>query len=247
MTKKYLKEKANELLNIDKIEKVIKENAEGEKTVMTHKYEQFEIALNNEVKIPAILIKRDNKKRRGLIVVDENGMWNELKRNGLIAKKVRSTNRVDDIDEPCILSVDISTCGENKLNYTCTDVLEWSNNETTLAYYSFALNKPTLGLMARDILASIEYMRSLENVDENNMSLVGMGKCAIAALHVALIDGNIKNLELINMIDGYYQFFEEYPYKMKLEHIIPGVLEYYDLQDIINALKSTTNITKSTI
>lgn len=242
LTYKYLKEKASEILNIDKIEKVIKTNSEGEKTVITHIYERFDMLLNDKIKIPSILIKRDNKIRRGLIVVDEFGMWNKIKKNGLTAKIVGSMVRVNDINEPCILSVDISTCGENKLNYSCTDVLAWSNNETALAYYSFALNKPTLGLMTRDILASIKYIRSLENIDENNISLIGIGKGAIATLHATLIDGNIKNLELIDMIDGYYQFFEQYPYKLKLEYMIPDILKYYDLPDIIKILKNTTNI-----
>ncbi len=247
LTKEYIKEKAIEILNIDEIEKVTKENAEGEKFVITHIYEQFDMMLNDKIKIPSILIKRDNKKRRGLIVVDENGMWNEIKQNGLTAKRVRSLNRTEDINEPCVLSVDISTCGENKLKCSCTDAIEWSDNETTLAYYSFALNKPTFGLMTRDILASIKYMRSLENVDEDNISLIGIGKGAIAALHAALIDGNIKNLELINILDGYYRFFEEYPYKSKLEYIIPDILKHYDLQDVIDALGDTTHIVKSNL
>jgi len=237
LSKEELRTTAMRLLNIDKIESVIKKNSEGEKTVLTHIYEQFNMLLNNEITIPSILMKRDNKKRRGIIVVDENGMWHNLKHNGLIAKKIRSTNRVDDINEPCILSIDVSTCGENKVKYSCTDVLEWSNNETTLAYYSFALNKPTLGLMTRDVLAAIKYMRSLDNIDENNIALVGIGKGAIAALHAALIDENIAFVEVIDMIKGYYQFFEQYPYKLKLEYMIPDILKYYDLPDIINVLK----------
>ena len=242
LTKEYLREKAIEILNVDKIKDVVKENSEGEKKVITHIYEQFNLKINNKIEIPSILIKRDNKKRRGLIVVDENGMWNEIEHNKLTAKKVRSLNRVDDLNEPCVLSIDVSTCGENKIKTTCTDVLEWASKERTVAYYSFALNKPLMGIMVRDILAAIKYMRTLDNIDENNISLIGIGKCAIATLHATLIDGNIKNLELINMINGYYEFFEKYPYELKLENMIPDILKYYDLKDIINVLKNDSSV-----
>ncbi|MBN2851437.1 MAG: prolyl oligopeptidase family serine peptidase [Clostridia bacterium] len=242
LSEKQLRETALELLNLDEINGVSKKLVDRPKKLWVHTMEKFQLILNDKTVIPAIMIKRDEKKRRGLIVVDEKGMWNEIYQNGLTAKRIRFLNREDDENEPCAMTIDVAACGENAIQYSYNDIVEWADNERTLAYLSYGINKPLMGLMVRDIIASITFMRKQKNIDENDISIIGIGKCAIAALHATLIDGNIKQLELISMIDGYEQYFESYPTPLKQEIMIPDILKHYDLKDIIEAIKGKTEV-----
>jgi cephalosporin-C deacetylase-like acetyl esterase len=200
-----------------------------------HKIEKVAIHTTEDTFIPGLLYRRvDAQKRRpGLLFIDEAGKWSGFKNGGFLSVAGRFTLREDESYEPVILSIDVSGLGELAPQPTSYDMASWNDIERILTYLSVAASCPVMGLRIRDAMYAVNYLRSLEGVDADNIIVAGRGIGAITALHAAFLSGHTCRLVLWDMLSNYRAMTERFPFTWPQSVIIPGILRVYDLPELL--------------
>jgi hypothetical protein len=98
------------------------------------------------------------------------------------------------------------------------------------------LGKTLVGLRARDIRCGVDLLNARTDVDPNRIRAVGKGQGAIVLVHAAVGDDRIKGLVLQNMLISYQSVVTHRVHRRLCESVVPDVLEYYDLPDLVGAL-----------
>ena len=244
--RKYLIQKAKEILGLEN-QKGLYLKVEEEKNPPTrwaHQLQKVDIEIEDGVHVPGLLYKRAvstidkglKRKRPALLFVDEAGKWKGFHQGAYLSRAGRFLEMEDDPNEPMILSIDVSGLGELSPQPTSYDMASWNDIERILTYLSVACGMPVMGLRIRDALAALEYLRNRNDVDHDQIMIAGRGMGAIVALHTALFAGEVKKLILWEMLINYQSMTERFPFHWPQSIIIPGILKYYDLEDIMGAV-----------
>ncbi|NMB95863.1 MAG: hypothetical protein GYA02_04515 [Clostridiaceae bacterium] len=248
----YLIQKSMDILGLEKAEGFLYEVMEEENPPIrwAHQLQKVDIKIRDTrdtVHVPGLLYKRvkssfgkiGDKKRAAMLFIDEEGKWKGFQHGGYLAKLGRFLEREDADCEPLIFSIDVSGLGELKPQPAAYDMAPWNDIERILTYLSISGGKPIMGLRVRDALCTLEYLRNRQDVDENRIIIAGRGVGAIVALHAALLyTGEIQKLILWDMLVNYQSMTEHFPFYWPQSIIIPDVLKYYDLEEVITSVRS---------
>lgn len=244
----YLKQNTKEVLGLEKEQEFSLNVSEEENPPIrwAHQLQKIDIEVKDGVHIPGLLYKRvissfdrsDNKKRPAMLFIDEAGKWKGFHHGGYLARVGRFLEREDMKSEPLIFSIDVSGLGELEPQPTAYDMAPWNDIERILTYLSIAGGKPIMGLRVRDALCALEYLKNRQDIDRDRIIIAGKGIGAIVALHTALFAGKIQKLVLWEMLLSYQSMTQLFPFHWRESIIIPGILKYYDLQDIVAAVQS---------
>lgn len=251
-TKKYLEKTAIALLglediNLNPIEIIEEENAPIRWAHMLQKVD-LKVASNSHV--PGLLYKRaksamkdiNREKRPAMLFIDENGKWNGFKQQGFLAQAGRFLDRVDEELEPLIFSIDVSGFGELEAEATAFDLASWNGIERILTYLSISSGRSIMGLRVRDGINALNYLLNRDDVDNDKITIAGKGIGAIVALHVALLTNKFNKLILWDMLINYSSMTELFPFTWPQSVVIPNILKYYDLEDILMAIDCNEKI-----
>lgn len=232
----YIRSKAIQILGIENEYNGVLANAKTEngKVNWQHRMQKLELFVNQDIRVPALLLKRENHQGRvpALLFADEKGKWEGFRQDGFLTRSARFPEREHADREPLVLSIDVSGTGELTPEPSYYDLTFWNDIERVLTYLSISAAKPIMGRRVRDIIAAIEYLQKRDDVDENRIMLGGRGIGAIAAMHAALIWGKAYRLICLNMLSHYGSMAEKFPFACRQSIIIPEILKYYDLPDI---------------
>jgi len=106
--------------------------------------------------------------------------------------------------------------------------------ETDLAYTSFMLGKPLVGLRARDVVRAGDYARS--RGDAGDVSVLGVGMGALIALHAALLDEQFVSVTVRDLLVSYKSVVLNELYTHHPNRFIPSVIGRYDVGDVVAAI-----------
>jgi len=137
-----------------------------------------------------------------------------------------------------VLSIDVRGTGETQATPnpdTASDFYRYFG-EYESAMTSLLLGKTLVGLRAQDIRSGLDLLSTRSDVDPAQIAGFGKGHGAIALLHVAVVDDRIKKLALQDMLVSYQAVVTEKIHQRIFESVIPGVLQSYDLPDLVTAL-----------
>jgi cephalosporin-C deacetylase-like acetyl esterase len=102
--------------------------------------------------------------------------------------------------------------------------------DTKEAFLGQHLGRPLLGQRVADLLAVID---ALAAEYRDGITLVGVGTAAPIALHAAFLDRRISGLVLENMTTSWDDVARTPVSRDQLASVVPGVLAYYDLPDLL--------------
>lgn len=198
-------------------------------------FERLVIKSSEDVYLPALMLThvKDKSPNPGLLWLDENGRWSSLLHGGFLCQALRMFEPNCLPNQPRILSIDVSGFGLLSPEPTAYDLASWNNIEHILTYLSIANAKPIMGLRVRDGLCGLDYLLSRSEVDEDRIIVGGRGIGAIVALHIALLNPKVKRVICLDMLSHYGALTEKFPFKLRQSVIIPNILKYYDLPDMI--------------
>ncbi|MDQ1316802.1 MAG: Alpha/beta hydrolase [Candidatus Poribacteria bacterium] len=201
--------------------------------------EKIDIQSAVDVHLPGIMLTHveDKSPRPGLLWIDENGKWSGLLHGGFLCGSLRMFEPEPLPDQPCILSIDVSGFGLLSPEPTAYDLAGWNDIERILTYLSIANSKPIMGLRVRDALCGLNYLISRSEVDISRIMVGGRGIGAIVALHIALLNPIVHRVICVDMLSHYGALTEKFPFSWRQSIIIPDILKYYDLPEIIAKLK----------
>jgi len=202
--------------------------------------EKLDIQPDENVHLPGLMLTHaeDKSPRPCLLWIDENGKWSGLWHGGFLCEPLRMFEPKPLPDQPCILSLDVSGFGLLSPEPTAYDLAGWNDIERILTYLSIANSKPIMGLRIRDALCGLDYLISRAEVDSSRIIVGGRGIGAIVAMHVALLNSNVKRVICMDMLSHYCALTEKFPFSWRQSIIIPNILKYYDLPEIITKLKN---------
>lgn len=137
-----------------------------------------------------------------------------------------------------VLAIDVRGTGETQVTQnpdTASDFYRYFG-EFESAMTAMLLGKTLVALRAQDIRSGLDLLRARADVDLNQISGFGKGHGAIALLHAAVLDDRINKVVLQNMLASYQSVVTHKVHQRIFESVIPGVLQFYDLPDLVAAL-----------
>ncbi len=136
-----------------------------------------------------------------------------------------------------VLSIDMRGTGETRVD---TDV-----NSREFDHYfgdfndlmtALLVGRTMAGMRALDISRGVDVLTSRKEVDPNQVYGYGKDEGALPLLYAAVLDGKIRRIMLDGMLVSYESVVNSRVSRGILEGVAPGMLKYYDLQDLAAAM-----------
>ena len=136
-----------------------------------------------------------------------------------------------------VLSIDMRGTGETRVD---TDV-----NSREFDHYfgdfnnimtALLVGKTMAGMRALDISRGVDVLTSRKEVDPNQVYGYGKDEGALPLLYATVLDGKIRRVMLDGMLVSYESVVNSRVSRRILEGVAPGMLKYYDLQDLVAAM-----------
>jgi cephalosporin-C deacetylase-like acetyl esterase len=97
-----------------------------------------------------------------------------------------------------------------------------------------------VGMRADDIIRAVDDLAARPEIDPTRITAYASGPSAIALLHAAALDKRITRVVISDTIDSFRAIATEPLHRNAPEYMIPGVLQYYDIPDLIRAIAPRT-------
>ncbi len=111
------------------------------------------------------------------------------------------------------------------------------NTEHRIAQSAIHIGRPLVGQRVQDVSDAIDYLLSVSGIDLSDIELAGYGHCGMVALHAAVLDPRISKTRVTGSVTSWLDIIRDPRAKDYLRDVIPGVLKYYDLPDLMKAAK----------
>ena len=136
-----------------------------------------------------------------------------------------------------VLAIDARGMGE-------TEVLESEQANDVRPYFgdydsamtALVLGKPLVGMRALDISRAVDLLEAREDVDPARILAFGRGNGAASVLYAAALDERLKKIVLERMLVSYQTIVDQKIHRQVFETVVPSVLRFYDLPDLVAAL-----------
>lgn len=187
--------------------------------------------------IPILLFVPDdhNQKHPAVVYLHSKGKAAEAKPGGEIEKLVK--------EGYIVAATDVLGVGETA-NTAARGITD--------GYTAVIIGRSVVGIQAADIVRTMNYLKSLSEVDTLNIGAIGINEMCIPLLHAAAFDPSIKNIILIGSLISYKsvvmnRFYKIgltpregggnwHPYEVDFSWGVAGVLTAYDLPDLIGCV-----------
>jgi cephalosporin-C deacetylase-like acetyl esterase len=93
-----------------------------------------------------------------------------------------------------------------------------------------------VGLRADDIMHAVDFLSARTDVDKRDLTAYASGPSAIALLHAAALDKRITHVVVDHTISSFRAIATEPLHRNAPEYMIPGVLQRYDVADLVKAI-----------
>jgi cephalosporin-C deacetylase-like acetyl esterase len=222
--------KIKELIGFDEIQKELKYTFVESFRFNNYNAKKYLIERDKDFKfsLPSILIIPDDNKdcNTVTIFVSEEGKA-DININSYALSELNNGNAV--------LLLDLSNTGELK------DLRKphYDNKEFWIAKLPLYEGKTLLSYRVEDILLAKRFVELYSKKKLNNVNLVSFGFIGPATLHAAAIDGSFSSVKIYNSIRSWQNVASLNYSSDQLGNIVPGVLNFYDLPDLIKFAPAT--------
>lgn len=142
--------------------------------------------------------------------------------------------------EKIVLAIDVRGFGETADN-SSENESKHGNNEHRNAVISAYVGKTLVGQRVEDIGKTLDILLARDDVDSEQISLVGIDRAASAILHAAALMTTFKEMVLPDTMEESLIDIVSDPLALNnMTHVVPGALSYYDYPDLINAIAPRT-------
>ena len=107
--------------------------------------------------------------------------------------------------------------------------------EDRFGWMNLVLGKPVIGQRVWDILRALDYLGTRPDVDSSQIRILGRKSAAIAAAMATLLDDRVRSILIREAIPAYQSIVDAEDYTVSLDWFLPGILEHFDLPDILAA------------
>jgi cephalosporin-C deacetylase-like acetyl esterase len=188
--------------------------------------EKLRIEREGEPPVPALLLLPAEREGKlpAVLYVDGRGKQQASAPGGPIEALVHEGRAV--------LAIDVRGTGETAI----AKPRELHGNEFRVTYLGVHLGRPLPGQRTEDVLAALEVLVQREEVDPQQIRLVGIERGGPVALHAAALDPRLAEVVIEQAIDSWMDVVATPLARGQLEQIVPNALTRYDLPDLIRAI-----------
>ena len=108
--------------------------------------------------------------------------------------------------------------------------------EHVVDYTTVLIGRSLVGIRAGDVVRTVNFLKTVSNVNSKEISAVSFGELGPVLLHAAAFDKSIKRTILINSPVSYRSVVMNEFYKVKFSSTVAGALTAYDLPDLIGCI-----------
>ena len=199
--------------------------------------EKLVLERDGEVPVPGLLMvpmEESDRPRPAVLYVSGLGKPDDMSTGADMARHLDLTSHVT--RGKIVLSIDVRGFGE-----TTAESEQWPQTffgtDYATSMLAINLNRPLLGQRVEDIIAAVNYLTSRADVATDQLELIGHGAAGPAALHATAFDQRIHKLTLDRSLDSWIDVVREPLGQNQVTNVVPFVLEYYDLPQLVNTIK----------
>jgi cephalosporin-C deacetylase-like acetyl esterase len=134
-----------------------------------------------------------------------------------------------------VVLADLSGIGETADPLAFNDP-KYYNSEYRNAMLALHIGKSLPALRITDILSLIEFIDTDKRLSTKPINVYATGKTALPALHAAVLEPRINQINLSGFPSSFYEAFSNPERRDWYSYVIPDVLNYYDLPDLQKVL-----------
>ena len=112
---------------------------------------------------------------------------------------------------------------------------------------AFLVGKTLVGMRVEDVLRAVEWLSAQSDVDSTKLSAEGTGPMGIVLLHAAVLEPRLTSITLDGTLVSYRDAIEEPVTRDLAQSVIPGVVQHYDLDDLVMAIAPRTVVVSDPI
>jgi hypothetical protein len=98
------------------------------------------------------------------------------------------------------------------------------------------VGKTIIGMRVDDIIRAVGWLAARPDVDPSEITVYGKGAFGVALLHAAALDRRIGHVMLEDTPASFRAILDDPLHRNAPEIVVPGVLRYYDIPDLIKAI-----------
>ncbi|RYF11751.1 MAG: hypothetical protein EOO42_20950, partial [Flavobacteriales bacterium] len=196
----------------------------GEITADGINFNKVIIRKEDEIPVPALVCYPQQKPTKVVVWLSDKGKAN-LADSIVLMQKYKQQGYA-------IVLADLPGMGEtaDKISENDPKYFDESYRNAILGLH---VGKPLVGLQTSALLNLIAFVKQDKALDNLPIELNAEGTAGIAALHATFLDNKIGKLNLFSPLKSYEEVLSKPLIKNRYVTVIPNVLTYYDLPDIV--------------
>jgi dienelactone hydrolase len=132
-----------------------------------------------------------------------------------------------------VIKADLRGTGETKDRATLNDPKYFSQDYRNVVL-ALHMGKPLVGQRTRDLINIINFIKADPTIAHLSIEINALGLIGIDALHAAFLSPHISKVNIADCIASYQEILTQPLVKDRYAAVIPNVLSYYDLPDLVN-------------
>lgn len=226
--------KIRELLGIDSREKPWKATQTGHTTLRDAEEYRFQIDCEGEYPVPVIV-------RVPSVSTPESKIRIHLSDKGKGAVLMEKDRRDAFSDGTIEVYADLRGYGET------ADIFEYNlskywNTQFRTAVTALHAGRPMMGQRVRDLLTVLDFCSDDARLKGRTVEIVADGGNAVVVMHTAVLDKRVSATRLTKTLKTWRTYIQNPIQHDMMQNVIPSVLMYYDIPDLIRMAKGRLRI-----
>jgi cephalosporin-C deacetylase-like acetyl esterase len=181
-----------------------------------------------EVPLPVLTVYPEGGVRETILWLHEQGKQKIADSAALIKEYLARSYAV--------VMADLRGLGEMKDPASFNDP-KYFNQEYRNAMIALHVGKSLVSQRTTDVITLTDYIYQHERLSKSNIHLVANGIAALSALHAAVLDKRINKLTVSQLLPSFTAIYADPTRLNWYSSVIPNVLTYYDIPDLVMYLK----------
>jgi cephalosporin-C deacetylase-like acetyl esterase len=223
-----IREEIARLLHVDLSNKNVSVEDRGEVKNDQLAFQNLILRKKDQIPLPVLQLSASNKRPDKIVIwLNEEGK-DELADSTALMQSYVNKNDV-------VFLCDVSGTGETTDNPEFNDK-KYYNKEYRNAMLAQHIGMPMVGIRTADIITLMDFINSKPGYKNVPVEINATGSTTIAAMHAALFNQTINDLNLYYGITTFKTILENPVEKNWYSCIINDVLKYYDLPDLVSLI-----------
>jgi acetyl xylan esterase AXE1 len=164
-------------------------------------------------------------------------VWMGSEGKGKLAKDSLAVIQAQLRQGSIVVLADLRATGETADNPELSYSNYYFNKDYRNTMTALHIGRPIVGQQVTDMITLLDFITRPEGLGlkDRPISIHASGGDAVVALHCLTLDKRISGLHLYHTIRSYYDLLNDLTQKDQYQYLLPGVLRYYDLPDLVRS------------